>query len=660
MRLINVETLALHEFYGDDIPKYAILSHTWGKEEVTFQDWNDIENASKKKGFAKIQGACNKAREHELEWVWVDTNCIDKTSSAELTEAINSMFDWHAQAEECYAYLEDVRDYDEGSLVSTLQKSRWFTRGWTLQELLAPEYVAFYDADWVRLGSRSGSLADTVCSITGIDMQYLRGEINVIRRASVARKMSWVARRTTTRVEDIAYCMLGLFDINMPLLYGEGIKAFTRLQNEIIKVSNDHTIFCWTWIPDVPENWTSLLARSPTQFTTAEIDEISSEGPGDEVSIYSMTNAGLSIRLSVVYTRNFYFFIFQARPAGLSRKRHVAFAIRVKGKRRSGVLHVSRQRIPRRPVILDVSSSNHLRTESLLAMNKPEWNLPAEGFRVSSNLLSDQHAMMIMFDTHELTTGCSMWTAKTRPSVPGFRERLGAVVLDTSVRSSEAIVRATMLKARRLTERNGTSRIIPEHSILRHLNQSCLSIYFFAAIKESTSSGRISGYCQVFIHDGRVVAEHSQSSSESDSKFLPRGGLNPTEENPMFADLQRQVLCAKWKQPAIYSPELDISVILDTSNAALQPGHGMPCLRFSRGMRIVVSKHSVEKPETREDDDGSGDSMAAALDQTETSEIPSTGRLEDPGLEYDFRRWKKNREDQLRSGNRRSIVSSRR
>ncbi|KAK0648804.1 heterokaryon incompatibility protein-domain-containing protein, partial [Cercophora newfieldiana] len=299
MRLIDTETLALSEFFGDSIPKYAILSHTWGAEEVTFQDWDDLGKASRKKGFAKIEGACAKARSHGLSWVWVDTNCIDKTSSAELTEAINSMFQWYARSEVCYAYLSDVRSADAPS--GGIRESRWFKRGWTLQELLAPERMTFYAADWSTLGSRNGSLLSIISDTTGIGKKYLLRHGRVTPQdAPVARKMSWLAGRTTTRVEDIAYCMLGLFDINMPLLYGEGIKAFTRLQHEIIKVSNDHTIFCWSWNKDVPENWTSILAHSPSQFLgCGRVVEISGHRPSDEISIYSMTNAGLSIQLPV-------------------------------------------------------------------------------------------------------------------------------------------------------------------------------------------------------------------------------------------------------------------------------------------------------------------------------------------------------------------------
>ncbi|KAH8901249.1 hypothetical protein GQ53DRAFT_775862 [Thozetella sp. PMI_491] len=285
MRLINVETLDLEEFYGEEVPKYAILSHTWEDGEVTFQDWKEPSISSKKPGFAKIRGACRQY-----------TNCIDKTSSAELTEAINSMFAWYQRAEICYNYLIDVPPIDkkDRDRLVHFRKSRWFTRGWTLQELLAPQRSVFFSQDWAKFGSRSSSLLNPISSITGIDVRFLSG--TSLMNASVSEKMSWLSRRVTTRVEDIAYCALGIFDINMPLLYGEGMKAFIRLQEEIIKVSNDHTLFCWTWTNSIPRDWVSMLAPSPEAFMFSE-SYLARETTATPSS-YSMTNAGLSIRLA--------------------------------------------------------------------------------------------------------------------------------------------------------------------------------------------------------------------------------------------------------------------------------------------------------------------------------------------------------------------------
>ncbi|TGO23951.1 hypothetical protein BPAE_0116g00120 [Botrytis paeoniae] len=317
MRLINTTTYEFSEFHGGDIPEYAILSHTWENEEVTFQEWAfSRRKAEKKAGYAKIEATCKLASEIGLRYAWVDTCCIDKSSSAELSEAINSMFAWYAGAVVCFAFLADVVEGEVEKVGSQLgkelreglSKSRWFTRGWTLQELLAPSKIVFYSRNWVRLGDKSNTLTQVISHITGISASYLLG-YSPITAASVALRMFWVSRRKTTRVEDMAYCMLGIFDINMPLLYGEGTKAFVRLQEEIIKVSDDHTIFCWTWTSTVSPAWMNLIAPSPDTFQGSRyFIPASTFG---QVSPYSMTNAGLSISLPVIQAWSYNFVVLK-------------------------------------------------------------------------------------------------------------------------------------------------------------------------------------------------------------------------------------------------------------------------------------------------------------------------------------------------------------
>ncbi|KAB5572677.1 hypothetical protein GE09DRAFT_679835 [Coniochaeta sp. 2T2.1] len=237
-------------------------------------------------------------------YLWCDTNCIDKSSSAELTEAINSMFDWYALSGACLAYLDDVPSQGVADPRSAFCGSRWFTRGWTLQELLAPPDVRFYDKNWAYLGLRS-AMTDQVTRATGIHATFLEPTTPVIARekldgASIAMRMSWVSTRETTRAEDLAYCMLGIFGINMPLLYGEGTKAFQRLQEEIIRATNDMTLFCWHWDDKyVPSNWQSILAPSPRVFTDCGGYRERFEDNHD-LTPYTITNAGLSIRLPTI------------------------------------------------------------------------------------------------------------------------------------------------------------------------------------------------------------------------------------------------------------------------------------------------------------------------------------------------------------------------
>lgn len=250
MRLINAQTLEFEEFFENAIPKYAILSHTWGQEEVSHQQFFQPEPATKlKAGYLKIEQTCKEARNRGLGYVWVDTCCIDKTSSAGLSEAINSMFRWYGAAEVCFTYLVDVPPTSNG-LDAAFEKSRWFTRGWTLQELLAPKALEFFASDWTFMATRD-HLASRISSITGIDEVYLTGSPSprqnddLLRKASIAEKMSWAAERTTTRKEDIAYSLLGIFGVSMPLIYGEGPRAFLRLQEEIARSAFDPTLLAW-------------------------------------------------------------------------------------------------------------------------------------------------------------------------------------------------------------------------------------------------------------------------------------------------------------------------------------------------------------------------------------------------------------------------------
>jgi hypothetical protein len=223
MRLLNTTTYILEEFTGNEIPKYAILSHRWGNQEITFQDIQHFKNfrdyfktrkSTKSEGWTKIRRSCEQAVMDGYQWIWVDSCCIDKMSSAELSEAINSMFNWYRKAQVCYAYLSDVfipwpEDRSAASLASyQFRNSRWFRRGWTLQELLAPRKLIFFSRSWMELGSRK-DLWSFVSATTGIKDE-VGWEV-----ASVAQKMSWASKRETTRSEDRAYSLMGLFGVNM-------------------------------------------------------------------------------------------------------------------------------------------------------------------------------------------------------------------------------------------------------------------------------------------------------------------------------------------------------------------------------------------------------------------------------------------------------------
>lgn len=245
MRLIHCASLTLKLFNNEEeLPEYAILSHRWvDDQEVLFKELLKPRNLHLS-GWQKIHLCRSQALKDGIEYCWVDTCCIDKTSSAELSEAINSMYRYYSNAKICYAYLIDVDSSTQVSLEAQFIQSSWFTRCWTLQELIAPNAVLFYDKNWKSLGTRS-HLCEEIAEASGIHLSVFTSRFEP-QDWSIAQRMSWASKRTATRVEDVAYSLLGLFDVKIPLLYGEREKAFLRLQEEIIKRSSDHTIFAST------------------------------------------------------------------------------------------------------------------------------------------------------------------------------------------------------------------------------------------------------------------------------------------------------------------------------------------------------------------------------------------------------------------------------
>lgn len=282
MRLLNCKTMKLEDHHGESTPDYAILSHTWEQEEILFDDiQHDPPHWRHKKGAQKVFGSVAEAQRLHFSYIWIDTCCIDKSNSAELSEAINSMFNWYLRSSVCIAYLSDV----DNSSMDSLVRSRWFTRGWTLQELIAPWEVRFYCSDWAYLGDRA-SLVSEIAMVTSIDRRLLQlsrseplpattpsgaqeSKLGTLYSYSISERMKWASRRQTNRPEDIAYCLMGLFDINMPLLYGEGgEKAFFRLQEAILKGTDDHSILCFS---TKNEDFSSTLplASSPSLFDSS-------------------------------------------------------------------------------------------------------------------------------------------------------------------------------------------------------------------------------------------------------------------------------------------------------------------------------------------------------------------------------------------------------
>ncbi|KXS95995.1 hypothetical protein AC579_9348 [Pseudocercospora musae] len=320
MRLIDIETLELHEF--EKPPPYAILSHRWTDDEISFQSFT-TPGKRQGRGFNKIRDFCavlkayphltervewnatSKSRETiKVRWAWVDTCCIDKRNSAELSETINSMWTYYRDARFCIAYLSDVPECEdfEASFIA----SEWFQRGWTLQELLAPSEVWFCNASWNMVGCKclvslwkARDFLRILSKASNIPVYYLDDPTREKHQmASIAQKMSWASMRKTSRPEDVAYCLLGLFNITMPLVYGEGQNAFRRLQQEILRHSNDESIFAWRPSDDCAEGGDSgILAPSPEFFARAQHMHRCNLIPRQP---YRVTNKGIKMQAPLI------------------------------------------------------------------------------------------------------------------------------------------------------------------------------------------------------------------------------------------------------------------------------------------------------------------------------------------------------------------------
>lgn len=226
------------DLHNDDVFPYAILSHTWAAkhEEVTLMDLRE-DRAQSKPGCKKLRFCGEQAKKDKIEHFCMDTCCIDKANFTELSEAITSMYEWYRKAEKCYVYLDDVssrrsngKDETPKAWQQSFRESKWFTRGWTLQELLAPRVAEFYSQEGGFLGTKI-TLAEQIHEITTIPLAALYGA--PLGQSSIAERMRWTEKRNTTKTEDKAYCLLGIFDVFIPLIYGEGNNAWRRLQKEI-------------------------------------------------------------------------------------------------------------------------------------------------------------------------------------------------------------------------------------------------------------------------------------------------------------------------------------------------------------------------------------------------------------------------------------------
>ncbi|KAF9474805.1 hypothetical protein BDN70DRAFT_769036, partial [Pholiota conissans] len=247
--------------------KYAILSHKWLRGtpgEITYDLWMKGSLDPKSAGYKKLAGFCRTAwKEYGLALVWMDTICINKDSSSELDESIRSMYAWYERADICIVYLSETHT------TTHIPDDTWFTRGWTLQELIAPKKLKFYSAEWNRLAQDNNDdkkdpiILSFIEHATMLSSEELAGRLNV----PLSRKMQWAASREVTREEDIAYSLMGIFDVSISIAYGEGVsRAFLRLLEEIMK-NHIGAKDLFNWAGGVTGNGnTHLLPPSPKYY----------------------------------------------------------------------------------------------------------------------------------------------------------------------------------------------------------------------------------------------------------------------------------------------------------------------------------------------------------------------------------------------------------
>ncbi|KAI9566978.1 hypothetical protein HD554DRAFT_2111690 [Boletus coccyginus] len=277
--------------------RYAIFSHRWFSEgEPTYQDMmkgNRLGGA----GYEKLKQFCDTAQSARVTYAWSDTCCINKDSSAELDESIRSMFRWYRNSFICIAYLGNTDCLDN------VGDDEWFRRGWTLQELIAPKCIKFYGRKWNPLTDVVNDLdhweiLKKIENVTTIRAHFLRGRQFEPGPKDIAERMSWAAGRTTTRGEDRAYSLMGIFGVSMSVAYGEGPdQAFFRLTEAILHVSDSLDILNWTGAPASTSHATRMLPSSPDCYLMKNRPKFSAlQNPQS----LTLTNRGLQLDLFVI------------------------------------------------------------------------------------------------------------------------------------------------------------------------------------------------------------------------------------------------------------------------------------------------------------------------------------------------------------------------
>jgi DNA polymerase III delta prime subunit len=288
MRLLHFDALGrpvLTDFHGKTIPPYAILSHRWSVSEILFNDFQSEAYREKEESYRKLAFCAKQAAQDKLQYFWVDTCCIDKWNLTELSKAINSMFQWYKNAARCYVFLSDVsvstttEPFQRSDWEASFRTSAWFTRGWTLQELIAPVSVEFFSSEGRRIGDKT-SLDLLIHEITNIPLAALHN--CPLDQFPTSERERWAENRKTTEAEDTVYCLLGILGISMPTVYGEGQEsARSRLLAEVEATHNTPSIIPFSRNPRFVGRESQLAELEAKLFTNEQITTtLAIVGPG--------------------------------------------------------------------------------------------------------------------------------------------------------------------------------------------------------------------------------------------------------------------------------------------------------------------------------------------------------------------------------------------
>jgi hypothetical protein len=403
-----------------------------------------------------------------LEYAWIDTCCIDKTNAVELSEAINSMFQWYSNASICYTYLSDVPTGDDvRDPSSKFFSSRWFRRGWTLQELLAPRELQFFSSTWSFLGTRS-ELSVMVQNITGIPRPFLLGWAS-LQEASVAQRMSWAAMRVTKRKEDVAYCLLGIFGVMMPMIYGEGDQAFRRLQEEIMKHTRDDSILAWDFEPaePIPNNSAvaapgGVLAASPSDFKDCG-QIVSLEQYTESLSSFEISGGRLRTQLTLSTTPANE--VYALLNCGLEHNTDQVVGIPLHNAASGSPSDEYVRPLGRRSVLLPKATSNisskliHIRRDrqsSTTAMNRRHWFFIEEPVNPDLELIEVEPQARWHKDRGMIATANELEGNIIQRTATRFRSKSGGsrdfvVILEFEVKRSQVQTRCHVMTSSRDT-----------------------------------------------------------------------------------------------------------------------------------------------------------------------------------------------------------------